>query len=265
MENTFFGSKGNRTLVTIALLALILALSSYAYYAMKQAKYLYTGPVTISVTGEGEVMAVPDIGQFSFSVTASGTDAKQAQESSGKQINSILVFLKDKGVEEKDIKTENYNMYPRYKYETKPCLVNSYCPPGEQITDGFEVTQSISVKVRNLDNSGDLIAGVGDLGATNISNLQFTIDDTDALKAEARSKAIADAKAKKEALSKDLGVKFGKMTGFYENEGMPVPYYGGYGMGGEMDAMSVKSIESPSLPTGENTIKSQVTITYQVR
>ncbi len=264
MENTFFSSKGNRTLVTIALLALIIALASYAFYTVKQTKYLYTGPVTISVSGVGEVMAVPDIGQFSFSVTASGTDAAAAQKASGEKINTILAFLKEKGVEEKDIKTENYNMYPNYRYEQRPCVFGQVCSPGEQVTDGFEVSQTIAVKIRNLDNSGTLIAGVGDFGATNISSLQFTIDDTDVLKAEARTKAIADAKAKAKDLSRELGVHFGKMAGFYENEGVPMPY-NGYAMGGAMDSMEVKSFEAPSFPTGENTIKSQVTIIYTVR
>lgn len=264
METGFFGSNRNRVLGTVALLMIVLALGSYTYYTLKQAKYLYTGPVTISVMGEGEVMAVPDIGQFSFSVTASGADATLAQEASGKQINAILAFLEEKGIEEKDIKTEFYNMYPKYRYETRPCAAGSYCPPGEQIQDGFEVSQSISVKVRDLDASGSLIAGVGDLGATNISGLQFTIDDTDMLKAEARTKAIADAREKAQVLSQELGVRFVKMVGYYENEGEPMPYRG-YGMGGDMMESAVKSVVSPELPTGENTISSQVTITYQVR
>lgn len=262
METNFFSSKSNRFLVTVSLVALILALATYAFYTMKQAKYLYTGPVTISVVGEGEVMAVPDIGKFSFSVTASGTDATSAQSASASGMNAVLAFLKEKGVEEKDIKTEYYNMNPHYRYESAPCMGGVYCPPGQQVEDGFEVVQTVSVKVRNIDNSGALIAGVGDLGATNISGLQFTIDDTESLKAEARTKAIADAKEKAKVLSKDLDVRFVKMTGYYEDNGGAMPY-GGYGMGGDM--MEAKAGVAPALPTGENTVKSQVTITYIVR
>lgn len=259
MENTFLSSKSNRVLVTIALIALILALSTYALYTMKQSKYLYTGPVTISVTGEGEVTAVPDVAEFNFSVTATGTDATKAQESASKPMNAILSYLKEQGVEEKDIKTSAYNVYPHYRYDSAPCGV-SFCPPGRQVEDGFEASQNITVKVRNKDMAGEIIGGVGGLGATNISGVQFTIDDTEALKNDARTKAIADAKAKAKVLSDELDVRIIKMTGYYENEGgMP------YGMGGAMMKDSAESFPVPELPAGENTVKSQVTITYMVR
>ena len=261
MENSFFSSKGNRTLGAIALIALILALMTYAFYTMKQSKYLYTGPVTISVMGQGEVTAVPDIGQFTFSVTASGTDAAQAQSASAEAINAIIAALKAKGVEEKDIKTEGYNVYENFRNEIRPCAPNMYCPPGNPVADGFIASQNVTVKVRNLDSASDLISEVGKLGATNISSLQFTVDDNSALKAEARTKAIADAKEKAKALTNDLGVKIVKMTGYYEDMG--TPYYG-YGAGADMMSAKAESM-LPELPTGEDVVRSQVTITYMVR
>lgn len=262
MENSFFSTKGNRTLGALAIVMVILALGTYSMSTWKQSEYMYTGPTTISVTGEGEVNAVPDIGKFSFSVTASGADASTAKEASGKSINELIAYLKDKGVEEKDIKTDYYNMYPKYKNETRPCPYGTYCP-GEQVQDGFEVTQGITVKVRNLDDATELISGVGDKGATNISGLQFSIDDTSVLMEEARDKAIDDAKAKAKVLAKKLGVRITKMTGYYEdNAGYPQPYAAG---GMYMDkAMSSESFGGAELPSGEQTTKSQVTITYQV-
>lgn len=262
MENSFLSSKSNRVLVTVALLVLILALSSYAYYTMKQSKYMFTGPVTISVVGEGEVTAVPDVAQFSFAVTATGTDATKAQEASGVSVNAILAYLKEKGVEDKDIKTSSYSVYPHYRFDSMPCAI-SYCPPGRQVEDGFEASQTVTVKVRNQAISGELVAGVGSRGATNISGLQFTIDDTSALEEEARNEAIADAKAKAKVLSGELEVRIVKMTGYYEDEGMPY----GYGMGGGNMMMkdSAESFSAPELPAGEDTIKSRVTITYMVR
>lgn len=264
METTFFSNKNNRLLGALALLMLIVALGAYAQYTFKQAEYLYSGPTTISVTGEGEVTAIPDIGKFSFSVMAEGADAVKAREESNTKANDIIAFLKEKGVEEKDIKTESYNLSPKYKYEQKPCPIGSYCPL-EQIQDGFEVMQIISVKVRNIDLAGDLVAGAGDKGATNLSGLEFTIDDTSVLEDEARKEAIADAKAKAEVLAKELNVELERMVGYYEEEnGGPVPYYG---MGGDMmvkTAMEESSV-SPDIPVGENTTKSRVTITYQIK
>jgi uncharacterized protein len=263
MDKTFFSSNLNRGLATLALIGLVVALGAYAYYTMQQSKYLYTGPTTISVMGEGEAVGVPDIGKFTFSVTESGKEAAAAQEASATKINSIIAALKEAGVEEKDIKTEYYNMYPKYKYEQAPCPYGSYCP-GEQVQDGFEVTQTIAVKVRQLDKSGALLALAGDKGATNISSLEFTIDDPQTLKEQARSKAIANAKEKAKVLAKELDVRLIKMVGYYEDEGVVSPY--AYGMGGDMMMKAESaSFEAPQLPTGENTTNSKVTITYQVK
>ena len=264
MENTFFGSSHNRFFGSAALVLVIVALGAYAYYTMQQARYMYSGPTTISVSGKGEVVTVPDIAKFSFSVTEKGADAKATQASASTKVKALTDALKAAGVEEKDIKTEYYNLYPVYKYEEAICPMGSYyCPGGEQVEDGFEVSQSLSIKVRDLDKSGELLALAGSNGATNISNLEFTIDDTATLKDEARAKAIADAKAKAEVLAKDLGVRLDKMVGYYEDEGYVTPYYG-YGMGGDMMAKEA-SADMPTVPAGENTTTSNVTITYQVK
>jgi len=259
MEN-FFSSKINRTLTTVVLGLVVVALGAYTYYTTQQARYLYMGPTTISVSGEGEVMAVPDIGQFSFSVIAKGEDAVTAQEASGTKINEINAAIEAAGVERSDIKTEYYSLYPTYTYQTRPCVPGMYCP-GEQVQDGFEVNQTILVKVRNLDQAGTLLGLVGDKGATNISGLSFTIDDASTLKDEARELAIADAKAKAEVLAQNLGVKLSKMVGYYEDEGMN-PYYG---MGGDMMVRAESSFMAPDLPTGENKTTSRVTLTFQVK
>ncbi len=241
----------------------VVALGMYSYYTWKQSQYIYTGPTTISVTGEAEVTAIPDIGSFSFSVEAEGADAKEAQTESATKMNAIIAYLTGEGIEEKDIKTENYNLYPKYRYESQPCPAGSYCP-GEQVQDGFTVSQTVTVKVRDVDTAGEIISGVGEKGATNISGLTFTIDDTTVLEDQARDKAIVDAKAKAKILAKQLDVRLGKMVGYYEEEGgYPAPYYG---MGGDMMVKAeMQQSVAPDMPVGENTTKSRVTLTYQVR
>ncbi len=260
----FFGKQYVQVLMTLALVGAIAALSSYAYFTIKQAKGVYTGATSINVQGKGEIFAKPDIGTFSFSVLAEGADAKEAQTKSAEAINAILASLKESGVEEKDIKTENYYLNPKYSYDQKPCVYGGFCPQSEPKLIGYEVTQSVTVKVRDLAKSGDLITLVGGKGATNISTLQFTIDDMTVIKAEARTKAIADAKKQAEKLASDLGVHIVRMTGFYENEnggGYPMPMMD-KAMGGAMsEAVSV----APEMPTGENMVVSSVTITYEVK
>lgn len=261
----FFGKQYVQVLLTVAIVGVIAALSSYAYYTVKQSKGVYTGETVINVQGKGEVFAKPDIGTFSFSVLAEGKDASEALSKSAESINIVVAFLKQSGVEDKDIKTENYNLSPKYDYTQAPCPAFSQVCPQQPKLIGYEVSQSIAVKVRDLTKAGDLISGVGSKGATNMSNLSFTIDDETALKSEARTKAIADAKLQADKLAKDLGVTIVRMTGFYENGegGYPMPAMYDKAMSVAGDAMRAEV--APVVPTGENTITSVVNISYEIK
>jgi uncharacterized protein YggE len=263
-SQSFWLNKSVQLLGKLLLVMAVIALGAYTYLTLKQAEGTYTGETTISVSGTGEVMAVPDIGQFSFAVRAEGETAEVAQTESAEAINAIVSYLEGEGIAKTDIKTENYNLQPRYRYEERLCTGTGYCPPGERVLDGYEVNQNVSVKVRELDRSGEFIAGVGDRGATNISSLQFTIDNEDDLQAEARSAAIADARTKANALAKDLGLRVHKVVGFHENEGGYYPMM-------ERSMMAMDSAEGlggatpPSLPTGENEVAVTVNVTYELR
>lgn len=258
---SFWGKEYVQVLLTIILIGIIVALAAYAYYTLKQSEGVYTGAAVITVQGEGEILARPDIGEFSFSVMAEGETATAAQEQSAEAINTILAYLTEAGVAEADVKTENYYLNPKYRYEDAICTIN-YCPPSNPVIDGYEVSQTVVVKVRELERSGELISGVGERGATNISGLQFTIDDETVLKAQAREEAIAKAKEKAEQLADDLGVRIVRMTGFWEEQGGYYPMYD-RGYGGDMVEQSASA--APQMPVGENTIRSTVSITYEVK
>lgn len=263
METSFFDHKQARFLAMAVMIAVIGALASYMHLSLVQAEQESSDGATITVTGEGEVFAKPDIGSFSFSVMAEAEDAAGAQQASAENINKILTYLEEEGVAEADIKTQYYNLNPKYTYEERICVAGRSCPPGERVIDGYEVNQSVTVKVRDLDTAGDLISGAGERGATNISSLQFTIDDQSSLEAEARSQAIADAKENAKELADKLAVRLVQIVGFNEQGGgyYPQPY----AMKAEMESMSFDSAVSPQLPTGENEVTSVVSITYEVK
>lgn len=262
--NSYFSEGYAKFIMSLTLVSVIIALLSYAAFNFDAAK---SGDyeATISVSGEGEVLAVPDVGQFSFSVKAEAEadTATVAQEESGVAINNILAYLREQGIEDKDIKTQNYNLYPRYRYEQRICPPNSYCPAGERVADGFEVTQTVSVKVRETDNAGAVIAGVGERGATNISSLNFIIDDVEALQEEAREKAIADAREKAERLAKELGVDLKRVVSFSEGGGYRPQYYKESAVMA-MDA-SGGGFSGAELPVGEESTKVTVNITYEIK
>ena len=265
MKEEFFSSGSMRFLGGLFIVMALLAMGSYAALNFQKINYLNPYPATISVTGEGEVLVVPDIGQFSFAVQAEADTAAEAQELSGTKINTILAYLSEQGIAETDIKTQNYNLYPRYRFAERVCPPDGfYCPPGEQIADGFEVSQTISVKIRQTDTAAGIIAGVGEREATNISSLNFTVDDTDAIQAEARSKAISDAQQKAMVLAAELGVRIIELQSYSEDGGYyPQPM--AYDRAMVSDVMEESAFGGAELPMGEDKTTSRVTVTYVVK
>lgn len=249
----------------LAMLALFLLIQSVK--ALKEYRYVGSGVTatnTISVSGMGEVFAVPDQATFTVTVREDAATVAVAQDEATKKTNDIIAYLKGAGVEEKNIKTINYNVNPKYEYTQEACT-NFSCPPSNQKLVGFEVWQMLEVKVEDPQKAGELLTGVGSKGATEVSSLSFTIEDEDALKAEARQQAIDEADEKAEALANQLGVELVRVVGFSEDSYgyPPMPYYARGGVAMDM-AMESKAV-APELPTGENKITSNVNITYEIR
>ncbi len=216
---------------------------------------------TINVTGEGEVFAVPDTATFSATVQETAKDVKTAQDAAAKKNNAIIAYLKGAGIDEKDIQTTDYSIYPQYEYQQITCVAYP-CPPGKQTLTGYQVSETLTVKVRDAKKAGDLLSGVGSRGATNVSGLSFTIDDQKGLEAQARDKAIKDADEKAEVLAESLGVRLVRIVGFSEGGGERI-YYAktmALGMGGDSAAAP-----SPEIATGQNKIVSNVSITYEIQ
>jgi len=255
-----------RMMAAAALGVLAVFLLFAAIGEFKGLRYIGTGvPATntITVSGEGEVFAVPDTATFSVTVQEEAKEVQDAQETATEKANAIIAYLKEAGIEEKDIKTTDYSVYPQYDYIQGVCR-EGVCPPGRQELRGFQVSQTLTVKVRDTEKAGELLSGVGTRGAAQVSGLSFTVDDEDELQAEARGMAIEDAQAKATALAQQLGVTIVRVTGFYENEGgYPMPY--AYGMGGAERAFDVSTKAMPEIPVGENKIVSNVSVTYEIR
>lgn len=206
----------------------------------------------ITVSGDGKVSAVPDIGMLSFGVqTGRMPSAKGAMSKLAKDMNAVIAAVKAAGVAEKDIVTQQLSLTPAYDWNN-----------GQQLPRGFEASQMLSVKVRDLDAIGDVLSKATDAGANAAGGVQFTIDDPEKLQAEARAMAITEAKAHADVLARQLGVRLKRIAGFVENGGgySPVPMM--YGMA-DAKAMDVRS-EALTIPSGEQDVHSNVTITYEI-
>lgn len=220
---------------------------------------------TIAVSGEGEIYASPDIATISFTVRESAVKVSDAQDKVNKKVKSALVSVRSLGVLDKDIKTQNYSSYPKYEWQegTVSCL-SIGCPPprqGKQVLIGYEVSQAVSITVRNLDSATAVVDALGTAGVTDMQGPNFTIDKQDDLKAQARKEAIDKAQIKAEALAHDLGVSLVRVVSFSEGENSPI--YPRPMMAGEKSSAFVAT--PTELPQGQQKITSQVTVTYEIR
>lgn len=214
---------------------------------------------TITVSGTGKVSTPPTIAEISFMVDERATTQAAAQESATKKVDAALAALTGAGVEEKDIQTQNYQVMPQYdRTECKPGVP---CPPNNTIVS-YQVTQSVSVKVRETAKTGAILEALSLAGVQNVSGPNFRLDDATEAQAQARGKAIADAHEKAKVLAEQLGVDIGRVVGFSEGWG-GVPVYEGLGKGG-MDA-GIRSAVAPSIPQGETETSITVNISYEIR
>lgn len=217
---------------------------------------------TFTVDGEGMVETVPDVAKFSVSVISDqGRDVATVQKANSEKMTAVTSFLKESGVSEKDLKTEEYSLSPRYDYPN--CIGISPCP--QPTIAGYTLTQSLRVTVRDKEKIGDLLTGVVAKGGNSVSQVTFTVDDEDDAKAEARKEAIDKAEKKAARIAKDAGFQVGRLVSIYET-----PQMLGYGGAAEGDVYSMKSaaanpVPAPSIEPGTNETKVTVSLTYEIR
>ena len=269
MDKQIFGytEEKNKNLFTVLLIVLsifLLALTISTVVGIqnkvKEGRYIgqeIEAKNTISVSGKGEVYVKPDLALATFSVITEKKTVAEAMSENAEKMNEVIAFMKEQGIEDKDLKTTNFSIHPRYEWHKK----TAFYPQGKRVLVGYEVSQSLQVKIRDMAKIGTILQGAADKGANSVGNLQFTVDEPEKIKAEARKEAIKKAKDKAEEIASQLGVHLVKITGFNESSVLP-RYYGleksAVGMGGG-EALQ------PQIETGENKIEANVTITYEIR
>lgn len=198
---------------------------------------------SITVSAEGEAFGKPDIATINLSVKTEKETVDEAMEENNKRTNAVIDFLKEETIKEKDIKTVSFNIYPRYDYNKE----------GGRSFRGYEVFQSLEVKIRDLAKTGSIVEGATKAGANQAGSLVFSIEDEEELKAQAREEAIRKAEEKAEEITSRLGVKIQRILSFSESSGGPL-YKEAVGTG-----------DSLQLEPGENRIVTNVSIVFEIR
>ena len=285
---------GSFRLVPAAAAVLLVVLAVYvavlAVNATKANKYIgreVANQATVSVTGKGDVSTPPDLAVMDFSVVSNAKTVDGATVDNTKKMNAIVTAEKSLGVADKDLQTTGYNVSPHYDYvkqiltpvpaPTPAAASNSgsaagsagvvdssiYYPSGKQVITGYDVTQTLTIKIRkeNMAKIGQIIEEATAAGANQVGDLQFTLDNPDAVQAQARKIAIDDAEAKAQVLATQLGVKLVRITSYSE---------GGYSPTVQLNyaakdmAESSAAVPVPNIQTGENKITVSVNITYEI-
>ncbi len=229
---------------------------------IKEGKYIgreFEAQEVITVSGEGEIYAKPDLAIVDFSVVSEAKTVALAMEDNTKKMNGVIEAAKNLGVQDKDLKTTSFNISPHYEWYYQEVCLYPPCPQ-KRVLVGYEVTQTLQVKIRDMAKIGDIIQGATDAGSNQAGDLQLTIDKQDELLKQAREQAIEKAKNKAKELASQLGVKLVRITNFAERGASP--YLPSSYM--EMKGLGGAEAPAPQIETGQNKIVVTVSITYQI-
>lgn len=271
MFNKEFSEK-NRILSVALASALLIFLCSLIIYVVvcigneiKQGRYIgqeIESQNNITISATGEVYAKPDLALASFTVVTEKKTVGEAMRENTEKMNKVVSFVKEQGIKDKDLKTTNFNIYPQYEWRKGETCVPP-CPEGKRVLTGYEISQSLQVKIRDLEKIGDIIQGATEKGANQIGDLQFTIDQRDEFEKQAREQAIKEAKDKAKELASQLGVNLVRITSF--NEGSTgFRYYDNLSFAESAATPKAMGGGVPQIQTGENKIEVQVVITYEI-
>lgn len=164
---------------------------------------------TITIESEGNIRAVPDIAKVNMGAQTVAQTVAESQEANTELVDSLVLRLKQLGIDRADIQTSGYNIFPRYNYDEEE----------GQVLEGYEVNQQLTIKIRNLNKIQDVFALAGEVGANNVEGLTFTIDDPDIYYDDARNEAVKKLNEKTETLAQTLGVSFLRIVEYDEFEG----------------------------------------------
>lgn len=248
--------------------ALVLALLATVYGVIIAAN-AYSNSIqpgnyrSFTVNGEGKVTAKNDIAQFTYSVTIEGAkDITALKKQSDDKTSKIQAFLKAQGVDQADVQTVAYNLSPRY--QNTVCASNHVGACQNQELVGYTLSQTDSIKIRDLSKADQIVSGVVAAGANEVSQLTFTVDDSSALQTQAKGLAVKQALKRAQALAAVGGFKVGRIISIDENN-VYTPRATTYGLGmmvkeASMDAMSLSSVNP-----GSNDITSDVTVRFELK
>lgn len=208
----------------------------------------------LTANGTGKVTIKPDIAYIEMGVMTINKDAQKAQEDNKNTMSKVLTKLKSMGIEDKDIQTSTYNIYPQYSYQND-----------KQTLEGYQVENMVKVTVRNIDKVGDILDAVAKEGINRTYGISFGLLDTDAAYKQALQKAIDNARGKADVMAKQAGVTLKKPVAIYEGSAPQSVYQYEKRVGVAYDMGEEARASSIPISSGELEIEANVTVVYEIQ
>ena len=206
---------------------------------------------TISVTGQGEIKASPDLVEVSFAVETTAARAGDAAAENAKRSAAVSAAIKAMLDAKDTITTSRYALEPRYE-NPKPGEAR------EPRISGYVARNEVQVEGHKVDAVGGLIDAAIGAGANRISGLQFALSQRGEAQRAALEKAGADARSQAEAVAKGLGVQLkGVVSASSSSAPVPIPRFG--------RAMAAAEARMPtSIEPGEVNVTATLQVTYEI-
>ncbi len=207
---------------------------------------------TISVSGSGEASGQPDIAYVNLGVDISNADISQALNQANTALAAIVSAIEGAGIATDDIQTQNYNVFPQENFDPRTGMAT-----GERV---YRVTASVNVTVRDISQAGTVMQAGLNAGANLVNSISFGIADTKALEAEARQRAVADARDKAQQLADAFGVSLGEVVTVVESFGpaVPMPQFD------RAMAFAAADVSAPTINPGQLSVSVQVSVTFAI-
>jgi uncharacterized protein YggE len=209
-------------------------------------------PPRIIVSGEGEATVAPDMALLSLSVMREAKTARAALDANNDAMAAVIAAMKASGIADRDLQTAGIQISPRYNFTNRP--------DGSQQAElvGHSVTNTLSVRVRDIGKTGEIIDKAVTLGVNQGGDVSFTNEDPAATIDAARKKAVADAIAKATTLATAAGVGLGRVLEISDQNVAPSP------MPIQAKAFDAARAAVP-VQAGENSYRVQVTVTFELK
>lgn len=248
-----FGKKLLLTFFGILIVYLIVFVGTLTRNKIKEYDYIGLSDRmerSILVEAEGVVEVKPDVATISMGVTTEKATVAEAQAENTQTMNTLVERVKALGIPAEDIKTTTYDVFPSYDWTEAA---------GEELI-GYQVSQRVSIKMKDVKLADKVVALAGELGITDVGQLEYTVDDKDAYLVEAREQALKKIADKASALSRMLGVRVISVMSYSEYE---ITGYDEYGFDLKSSVMGAGS--TPTLEAGTSEVRLNVSVSLEIR